>query len=376
MSQLSIFDWTAKEHTVNHKDLRKVIAVALLVGVSIVSKTSTVAQSGQNSLFLLSGFPLSAYPISMPTQLYQVVNDSTLALIDTLSETSPTSIQMNFDDGLIRITSEVNGVPSQEIVSFEGGRSSGQFAFPGGQPDQVRNGCQPVSSSGASGVAIEWSSNVTVHVQTDKLVLPRSLSSRANLCSLDLSLPSDMHPSKQSIMFLQADNKDVAVLESNDEIKLIPNNIGFRLAHILNKSLGVWHTIQVPGSVSWCRAFGNWVTYVVVGGSNNGERAKALQATNEKEGFTADELLDESGRIFPGKLYLYDSATGRSFTINTGQRDSEPILVSGDTLYFRVNSSIYKKDLGESATIDISDCHLILSDERIVNVHWAFWGQK
>ena len=137
-----------------------------------------------------------------------------------------------------------------------------------------------------------------------------------------------------------------------------------------------WKSVRLPGSVTFCRAFGEWAAFVMAEGSTAERRKEAAGKTHEdvnpELGASIDAILDHTGRYFPGALDLYNASTARSYVLTTGVRDSEPLLIAGDILYFRVNDGLYRADLGALSSMDMSDATPVVSDPRILNVHWAF----
>jgi hypothetical protein len=50
-----------------------------------------------------------------------------------------------------------------------------------------------------------------------------------------------------------------------------------------------------------------------------------------------------------GELSLFNIRTDKKYTIDTGQGDSEILLIDGETVYYRVNDSVYKARIGAAA---------------------------
>ena len=70
-------------------------------------------------------------------------------------------------------------------------------------------------------------------------------------------------------------------------------------------------------------------------------------------------------------MYNIDSKT----TINweTGYGDSEILLVQNELVYYRVNDKIYKVPIinGEK----LGESELLIHDERVPDIHWAFLSE-
>ncbi len=74
---------------------------------------------------------------------------------------------------------------------------------------------------------------------------------------------------------------------------------------------------------------------------------------------------------FPGILELTNLQTKSTVQIKTGQADSEILRVSGNTVLYRVNRQIWQANLTDGK-LDIG--HVIVEDDAIPEVHWAFWS--
>jgi hypothetical protein len=76
---------------------------------------------------------------------------------------------------------------------------------------------------------------------------------------------------------------------------------------------------------------------------------------------------------FPGIIHLYDVRSGRRYRIDTGQGDSEVLLVDGNTIYYRVNDKLFRADIGPSA---IQNPVQIVRNPNVQFAHWAFLAKK
>ena len=81
------------------------------------------------------------------------------------------------------------------------------------------------------------------------------------------------------------------------------------------------------------------------------------------------ESFAASTSVFPGRLHVFDSRTGHSFTLTTNQGDSEILLIADGTVYYRVSDRIYRARL--SAT-GFGPSQLVAQDPVIGDAHWAF----
>lgn len=84
------------------------------------------------------------------------------------------------------------------------------------------------------------------------------------------------------------------------------------------------------------------------------------------------ERVSGNGVYLPGELFVYDSRSGQSYTLDAGQADSEPLVVEGDTLYCRVHNSLYTVTIRAGS---LQSPTLIATDPVLSEAHWAFFGQ-
>ena len=73
--------------------------------------------------------------------------------------------------------------------------------------------------------------------------------------------------------------------------------------------------------------------------------------------------------VYTGVLNLYDATTGRHITFDTKHGDSEVLLVSGSTVYYRSSDRLFKVELTADG---VSKPKLIAKSELIRDAHWAF----
>jgi hypothetical protein len=197
---------------------------------------------------------------------------------------------------------------------------------------------------GTSGANQTWSDAVQVRVQPDgKVVAVVGLNT---IVGVDVLAPVELRTQNNSLTFLNANSSYLAMLTDSAYVLPKPEGLGTRIDFIYNRDQKSWSKITVPGSGSWARASGTWLLYVVA-------------------------ELAQSGPYLPGKLFGYDSATGQSFLLDTGQRDSEALIVHGNTLIFRVNNSLYEAPIG---TESASGLKPLASDAVLGHAHWAFFS--
>jgi hypothetical protein len=355
----------------------RVLSVALTVAPAIA-----VCQSPPQSLYLIGGFERSEFSISMPTTLYRIENGSGLETISVLSAGSPAEILPNYEEKTVAVRPLGHGPASytDSFVHFDGHISIEKIPESG--PEAIAaQGCKPAFAEGQFGVGPVWSDAFQVFINSGKLTLPPSDSASGILCSLALSAPAGLTIGPETLVSLQIHTPALTVLASNDERRPNPEGLGSRLFHIFSTANPRWKTISVPGSVSFCRAFGSWAACVVAEGPSikapgEGPQEQYYKDINPELGRSIDAILDHTGLYFPGMLFLYDAATDQSYNVDTGRRDSEPLLISGNTLYFRVDNSVYRVELQGTAVLHLTDGKSVVNDPRVANMHWAFLGRN
>ena len=372
-----------------------------------------ICQTGPDSVFLVSGFPTGRYVSSIQSTLYMLGTSGSLQKIQTISDSQADAILPDYEDGIVVISSP-SLVPSKMDVihfrdrlsietrplAFDSSKSvvgTRILANSGSEPPLVlfqeragvALGSETVAFSnvseeavslnperclmvgqGSFGVAVVWSDAIRVRLVSGNLSVMPSIS-KQTMCHPNLQSPKGLEQADAGDLFLDVDTKKLSVVSSTGQRSLYSGVIGYQLVHVLYKPTGTWHDVHVPGYVSWPRGFGNWVAYVVATRGSTGESATSPLGPETKTDQTNAEF-DESGADFPGKLFLYNAALDRSFTVTTGRRDTEPLLIDDNTLYFRVDSSVYRTELGGSAALNLADAKLVATDPRISNIHWAF----
>lgn len=209
---------------------------------------------------------------------------------------------------------------------------------------------------GSTGVSDVWSDAVQVRVGAGGTLSP--VVGLAHIDTLDFVAPADLTAQNGSLVFLNGNNEYVAVLSSSSRVVPNPTGLGSRTDYVYNKNTHAWKHVTVPGSVSWGRVSGPWLLYVL--------------AEPSKTQVSPGKQILSSGVYFPGKLLIYDSRSDQSYTLETGQGDTEPLVVDGETLYYRVNNSIYTATIGTGA---IQSPTRVAMDDRLSEAHWAFVGQ-
>ena len=157
-----------------------------------------------------------------------------------------------------------------------------------------------------------------------------------------------------------------------------------RTIYVLNKVTGHWSVMKLPFYGLWPRLYGAWLVTTVQEPNPEGRISPGLEneRAREVDVHTPTGMVRAlprirgmySSKIFmPGKLSLQNLLDGRKLTITTGQQDSEMLDVRKDGLVlYRVNNEIFSARIeGEK----LSAPKLVVKDEDVPEVHWAFWSR-
>lgn len=150
-------------------------------------------------------------------------------------------------------------------------------------------------------------------------------------------------------------------------------------AAAVNRHSGDWRVITIPGGQSRLRIFGSWLAVLVVESANGHTTIAGAENQGRKETVTHPSVHGTyeralgDGEWLPGELLLINLDTGASIPIHTGQADSEILSVSDDNVLYRVNQQILEAPISGG---QIGKSVLLVDDENVPQIHWAFWGSK
>jgi hypothetical protein len=100
---------------------------------------------------------------------------------------------------------------------------------------------------------------------------------------------------------------------------------------------------------------------------------ESAEEPERKTGIPARVRFQDAELYAPGKLIVYDTRNGKQAVVDTHHGDSEVLFVSEDSVIYRVDRSIYSAKYDGTS---ISDARVLVKDEAIADVHWAFWGPE
>lgn len=156
---------------------------------------------------------------------------------------------------------------------------------------------------------------------------------------------------------------------------------------VLDRSTNKWNTLELPTAVSSItnpavRIFGDWLVTTVMhwkpapDGTGSGSPGMQNERTTDTPGVPdiRDGYYNQFRDLYiPGELLIQNLADGRKLTLQTGQEDSEVLAIREDgVMLYRVNDSIYSVRITGT---EIKERTLIVKDDRVPDIHWAFWQQ-
>lgn len=202
-------------------------------------------------------------------------------------------------------------------------------------------------------------------------------------------IPDSLQLKEKKRILILINNKEsfvVAIKESEPNA----NKIGYSKLVIKNKIGEEWFGYFIKGNRQVIRGFDSWLAGTVVSDNmklitnENGavigkeifdEVSPGKLERRKKEtltGTTFDKRADYLNLYYSGILYLLNIDTREYIEWNTGQGDSEILLVQDEVVYYRVNDKIYKATIinGEK----LGETELLIQDEKVPDIHWAFIG--
>jgi len=230
---------------------------------------------------------------------------------------------------------------------------------------------------------------IELRVRNGKAFSNQSISfSDKRINEVELAVPIPNEAASQTV------GQSWGILLNNDEIFVLlhlfnAGTSGKITLYIFDKKTQIWHTENFDGELSSFRGFGSWIAVnqaeandVVVNGVSQPKpvakespgKAERQQILDPEDWYREQMSIDSLfGNYFPGIFHLYDVRSGRRYRIDTGQGDSEVLLVDGNTIYYRINDTLYRAEIGPSA---IQNPVQIARNPNVQFTHWAFLSNK
>ena len=199
-----------------------------------------------------------------------------------------------------------------------------------------------------------------------------------------IKLPEQFWLRREELKSIIANTQKLFVLcmESSltDRVK-----VGYSDLAILSKSNGIWFKQRIKGNFGGAiRAFDEWIVGTVYSNLNIFDEKGRLRQTIKREspgkeqrrsktyktGMPIDYRFNYFGVYSPGILYMVNVRTKKYLEWNTGQGDSEILLVENDEVYYRVNDEIFKASILKGRKL--GKAKLLVKNDIVPDIHWAF----
>jgi len=145
---------------------------------------------------------------------------------------------------------------------------------------------------------------------------------------------------------------------------------------VLRRADNTWHRVPVnTGQLGLVRGFGTFLAIVDYQRKSDKMPGSAGSAEwRTKDSVTGPDMKsrfdnDDFGYAYPGRLYLYDAAAERTYTILTNQGDSEILLVEDNVVYYRASDRLYSAPITKTG---LGAAKLLATSDLIRDAHWAF----
>ncbi len=145
--------------------------------------------------------------------------------------------------------------------------------------------------------------------------------------------------------------------------------------HLFDRSKAEWRQVMVPGEepggLTQLKPFGPWLAGVPLGKRIQGfppELSARVRSENRQDDYRFSDLL----KINPkAEIFIYDTESGESFTIRTGDIESAVLLIEDNVVYYRVKDRLYTAAIRKG---HVAQPELLAQDPALASVYWAFWG--
>lgn len=203
-------------------------------------------------------------------------------------------------------------------------------------------------------------------------------------------LPDSLQIHKERLLSIESSNEFLSSICYNHS-ECFKNEIGWSNIWVLDKSMSKWFSFQLKGTNINMRCFGFWLTGSVASHNENitfdslgrvKEKVEFDRISPGKEyrrqkgtslGTPFDFRTNFNKLYYPGILYVLNAHTQKYIEWNTGQGDSEIILLQDGIIYYRINDEIYKRPIIEGKELGPEE--LLIKDPRVPDIHWAFLSQ-
>jgi hypothetical protein len=192
--------------------------------------------------------------------------------------------------------------------------------------------------------------------------------------SLGLQIPGAMYQeavggaSRSGVWIAVNNSKMVALVTMAEYGPAGPDAARFEHLLVYRKGDASWHRVpQVSELTYLARGFGG---YLAIPEAQMKDDKLKESAGAAEWGPEMQSRFAQSRAAFPGRLHIYDVETERTYTIETGQADSEVLLIEGGVVYYRASGRLYSAPITKTG---LGGSKLLANDEAIREAHRAFF---
>jgi hypothetical protein len=197
------------------------------------------------------------------------------------------------------------------------------------------------------------------------------------------SLPEALRGSNSKLLlFVYAASHEYLVLGYHSASSVDPSQLpSTESLYVHDRIGGAWHVAEVEGNWSQLRLFGPWLGAIVRMARDVHAPEVTPQGRDSERAFATTTLPNVqklfarwAGRYYwsPGILTLENLVDGRKVRIETNEEDSEILSVTGDTVVYRVNDTIYQ---GRISGGEMLAPTVVVKGEDVPEIHWVFWSK-
>jgi hypothetical protein len=228
-----------------------------------------------------------------------------------------------------------------------------------------------VVAHGQAGVA-DLAPSDGLHVAMRPLPAPGVIGAWVGrVIDLDYDVPADLRRGIDQFAGVIISDSHVLVLG-------LANTDHQRRTLLFRKSDKTWRILPTPGEHCMLRGFGRFIGMTEMQPENaHNPRSVGSEEWRKGRSRMGPDLADRFRRyrwaggplVFPGRLYVHDVDTARTYPITTNQADSEILLVENGVVYYRVSDRLYSAAITNKG---IEAPRTIAKGDDVRDAHWAF----
>ncbi|MDP1932670.1 MAG: hypothetical protein Q8L60_14545 [Gammaproteobacteria bacterium] len=180
---------------------------------------------------------------------------------------------------------------------------------------------------------------------------------------LNWNLPEGLVLEPENAVIQLVNNSDIRVISSS----LAATEGGDSTTlHLYSKPSQEWSSLTLNGNSLRVRGFGEWIA-AEEAYRDEIQTGFAGYDVAPGEFLDADERFAYSESRQTGRFYLHNAFSKSTSEHNTGNPDSEVLLIDGDTVYIRVADELIKSQIVAGR---IMNQEVILKSPEVLHVHW------